>query len=96
MEFPTTTEITQALMEVQADMRKADASLESVDVRLQVRDDGDWTVHWGDASFDLDHRGYWGASELMASDDNGAVRMTALDLIGQVEDMWSQDESVGF
>jgi hypothetical protein len=30
------------------------------DVRLQVVD-GDWMIHTGDAQYDQDHRGRWGA-----------------------------------
>ena len=34
------------------------------DVRLQLESPDDWTgsVHFGDASYDLDHSGSWGAS----------------------------------
>ena len=37
-----------------------------IDVRLQVHtvDENDYTVRWGDPSFDLDHRGLWGSGEL--------------------------------
>lgn len=33
----------------------------SAPVRLQVYEDGDWAVRTGDASYDQDHHGFWGA-----------------------------------
>src|SRR5690606_813072 len=36
--------------------------LETCDVRLQVYEDGDWAIRFGDSSYDQDHRGFWGAS----------------------------------
>lgn len=37
---------------------------ESIDVRLQVYDNGSWCVHSGDSSYDQDHRGHWGCGGL--------------------------------
>lgn len=37
---------------------------EWMDVRLQVYEDGDWAVRYGDSSYDLDHRGQWGCSSI--------------------------------
>lgn len=34
------------------------------DVRLHVWPDGEWTIHYGDPSYDQDHRGYWGAGSV--------------------------------
>jgi len=34
------------------------------EVRLQVYDDGEWMMHYGDPGWDQDHRGYWGASSV--------------------------------
>lgn len=31
-----------------------------VDIRLQVVEDGRWSIHTGDSSYDLDHNGSWG------------------------------------
>lgn len=35
-----------------------------MDVRLQVCADGTWAIHTGDSSYDVDHRGVWGASSV--------------------------------
>ncbi len=35
-----------------------------MDVRLQVYPNGQWCVRTGDACYDSDHRGYWGAGSL--------------------------------
>lgn len=50
------------------------------DVRLQVHD-GSWSLHTGDASYDQDHRGYWGAGFLTEGD--GDCRELAQDLIDE-------------
>lgn len=34
------------------------------DVRLQVYPEGGWRLRYGDASYDQDHSGYWGASSI--------------------------------
>lgn len=31
-----------------------------MEVRLQVHDDGTWSIHTGDPQYDQDHRGAWG------------------------------------
>lgn len=56
-----------------------------VDVRLQVHtsDENDYTVHWGDPSFDTDH-GPWGASTL---DHDTILSDLALELALQAADM---------
>ena len=57
-----------SIKDVSASLRRVKAYLDSevtdIDVRLQVYDDGDWAVRSGDSSYDLDHRGFWGASSL--------------------------------
>lgn len=35
-----------------------------IDVRLQVLPSGDWDILYGDPSYDLDHRGYWGSGSI--------------------------------
>jgi hypothetical protein len=35
-----------------------------MDVRLQVHEDGGYSILTGDSSFDQDHRGYWGAGSM--------------------------------
>ena len=55
------------------------------DIRLQVREDGQWEVHVGDPCFDADHHGYWGASFVPASCVKFEAYGTARDLLEQVE-----------
>jgi hypothetical protein len=50
-------------------------------VRLQVLD-GEAIVHFGDASYDLDHRGYWGYGSITPDCD---FEQLAQELIEQVE-----------
>lgn len=59
-----------------------------IDVRLQVLEDGRWAVHSGDASYDLDHHGYWGASSISYGRQNLAD--LARDLIEQCRDDYAQ------
>jgi hypothetical protein len=55
---------------------------EEVGVRLQVHEKS-WAIHWGDSSFDQDHRGEWGASILFLED-------TEEDLFDCLEVLWDQ------
>lgn len=64
-----------------------------MDVRLQVFDDGGWVLHTGDASYDTDHHGSWGASEIVPTMTDEELREMAEDLINQAEDMRAQVES---
>src|SRR4029078_13330896 len=59
---------------------------ECIDVRLQVQSDG-WTVHFGDSSYDQDHRGFWGASCIVTTSN---CREVARDLIEQAKDHEAQ------
>jgi hypothetical protein len=72
-DWPTIKEIAQELRDINANVEAPDYNQREdwdnyVDVRLQVLgDDGrtpDWILHVGDASYDTDHHGYWGASSL--------------------------------
>lgn len=60
---------------------------DDIDVRLQVTDDGRWDVYHGDASYDQDHRGFWGASSLSRRSN---CRELARDLLEQCKDHASQ------
>lgn len=64
-----------------------------VDVRLQVYPDGDWAIRTGSSDYDLDHRGYWGASSIAPSDSDEMTRALARDLIGQALDACAEDTS---
>jgi hypothetical protein len=61
---------------------------EGIDIRLQVMSRGDWYIHTGDASYDTDHRGFWGSSTLDTESDYQAV---AADMIGEAEEAYACD-----
>jgi hypothetical protein len=57
------------------------------DIRLQLVD-GSWALHTGDAQYDTDHRGWWGASAVEAGASLRHCRELATALIGEaVSDM---------
>lgn len=62
------------------------------DVRLQVYLDGDWALRWGDPSYDLDHRGYWGVASVPGGGrlTKKEARNIAIDLRKQVAEHASQ------
>jgi hypothetical protein len=61
-----------------------------VDVRLQVNERGDWTLHSGDASYDTDHTGSWGAGSVCADQDKEACEETARELVNEALDSMAQ------
>lgn len=64
----------------------------SIDIRLQIYDDGTWSFHSGDSSYDQDHRGYWGSSSVGPDDDDEACVEIAKNLLGDaLEDMCMAD-----
>lgn len=60
-----------------------------VDVRLQVLEDGRWTVHVGDSQYDQDHRGYWGSGYV---EKRTNCHDLAIDLLDQCRDHHAQCE----
>ena len=83
---------------VAAELRGISASVEGdCDVRLQVYPDGKWWVRWGDASYDQDHTGYWGASSVPGVVKGRAVRFdsrhVARELLDQAKGQAAQEES---
>ena len=66
---------------------------DSVDVRIQVASDGSWSIHSGDACYDTDHRGYWGASSIGQYDSAEELRSVAEDIIGQAMDSFHEENS---
>ncbi len=53
------------------------------DIRLQMRGEN-WSLHYGDASYDQDHRGFWGAGSVQTTYDLADLEAVAQDLIEQV------------
>jgi hypothetical protein len=54
-------------------------------IRLQVVD-GDWFIHSGDPSFDVDHRGAWGESYGFYGMGKGQLKELAKELIQEAQD----------
>lgn len=92
--MPTERDVLHELRGIQSEMERHKIEEDNyVDVRLQVNPaDGEWSVHYGDPSYDQDHRGYWGSSGVNIDDDDTTLRETAKDLISQVVEHAAQDE----
>ena len=59
-----------------------------VDVRLRYHN-GDWSLLTGDASYDQDHRGYWGCSSVSSETTADDARQIAEQLVEDVlEHAW--------
>lgn len=63
VKFPSIEAVARELRLINANVECSEHD-EGCDVRLQVYPDGRWVVRYGDASYDLDHAGYWGASTI--------------------------------
>jgi hypothetical protein len=89
IEFPTVAEVAEELRAVQMGVAWDDIEEgePGVDVRLQVGEGGSWAVHSGDASYDTDHSGFWGAGSLDAITDCDAL---AAELIEEAKDHAAQ------
>ena len=80
MRFPKISEVAYDLRAVNDDCE------DECDVRLQVYPDGNWSLHFGDASYDQDHRGYWGASSVPGGGRRFNSTEMARDLIDQARE----------
>lgn len=91
MKWPSLEDVTRELELLNANVE------DECDVRLQVYDDGLWVVRYGDASYDLDHHGFWGASSIPGVVDGEVVdfdaKETAKDLIEQCQEHCAELES---
>ncbi len=79
MQFPSLKEVSQAVRAVKSHLEPRG----ECDIRLQVYEDGEWAIRWGLSDYDLDHRGYWGATYLTKS---GNCRDVAIELLDEVEE----------
>lgn len=77
-------ELTRINREVETEDREGDG--DGVDVRLNVRDDGTWSVLWGLSDYDQDHRGYWGASSVPGNRRRFRSRDVARELLDQAKE----------
>ena len=78
------------LLDVRNDFALDPDLSETIDVRIQVLPDGTRYFWYGDASFDTDHRGFWGAGTVSADDDDVQLIDTARDLVEQAIDHAAQ------
>jgi hypothetical protein len=77
MKFPS-------IASVAAELRAINANVEGYcDVRLQVYDDGQWAVRYGDSQYDTDHRGWWGYSSVPGDGRRFNSTDMARDLVNQ-------------
>lgn len=65
--------------------------IESTDVRVQATDGGNWSLHTGSSDYDTDHRGYWGASSIEATDDDAKLGRILADIVNQACDRAAED-----
>jgi hypothetical protein len=65
---------------------------EGCDIRLQIWSDGSWAMHTRPSDYDLDHRGYWGASWLVPKPTEDDLVSLADALIDQALDHMAQQE----
>lgn len=65
-----------------------------LDVRLQVEEDGSWSIHTGSAQYDTSHLGFWGASFVSpdARDQESMLRIAAELRDEAMEDAWQAGE----
>lgn len=84
--FPSIANVARALRDVN---NFAD---DECDVRLQVWEDGEWRVRFGDAQYDQDHRGFWGASSVPGGRKRFNSVDVARDLLDQAREHAAQSE----
>jgi len=95
MKFPAIKDVARDLKNIAREISKYGLPEDEeggCDVRLQVLPNGGWSVHSGDAQYDQDHQGYWGASSIPYDGHFNATEV-AKDLIDQVKDAAAEDES---
>lgn len=64
MRFPSIAAVAKALRAAQRETDWRDGEEPWRDVRLQVYENGAWAIRFGPSDYDLDHRGFWGASSI--------------------------------
>lgn len=84
-DWPTIDEVAE---EIRLHNFKID-DLDGLDIRLQIYPSGLWWIRYGDASYDTDHNGYWGAAILHADDD---LNLIAEELLVEAKEQYAQEE----
>lgn len=85
--YPTWRELTEALKAIKARL----GPRQEIDVRLNVQEGG-WALLTGDACYDDDHRGLWGASHLKGGGGRHGSNCEAVatELLEQAREMEAQ------
>ena len=65
---------------------------ESLDFRIQMQDDGSTALHIGDAQYDTDHAGHWGAGSVLADDGFKEIKAAILSAMEDAHDSKVQAE----
>lgn len=91
--LPTELEMTRALVSALEELKSYGPEITDMDVRLQVipSEAMDWYLHTGDAQYDTDHRGAWGAANIFHKATIEDLRETARDLLAQVDEMLADE-----
>jgi hypothetical protein len=90
MKFPTIQDVSDEVYSHVQDLKNW--QIDEGDIRLQVYENGGWIVRTGDASFDTDHSGFWGASSIASNANKRQCRETARELIGQARDQQAESK----
>ena len=64
IDFPTPDEVAEALTLIRDTLPNDPTQDGWIEVRLQVMEGGDWSLHTGDPQADNDHGGFWGADHI--------------------------------
>jgi hypothetical protein len=89
MKFPSIKDVARELQSInESDLTDPDADA-CIDVRLQVTADG-WEIHSGDAQYDTDHKGHWGASSVPGNGKRFNSTDIARALISEARDSHAQ------
>lgn len=87
--YPTMPELILALELARKESEWQHPEDHPLDVRLQCTEDG-WELHTGDPSYDTDHRGVWGASEVCPEHNTLDLEWIANCLLGECKEASEQ------
>lgn len=94
VKMPSVRDVAHALRlvrdDIQPDEKQPDDDTAFRDVRLQVLEDGRWSIHSGPSDYDLNHKGFWGASSVAYRQSLKSLREVAKDLLEQAQDAVAQ------
>jgi len=97
LRFPRIRDVARELLAINREIEGAPEDADNgggVDVRLCVQDDGSWLVLFGDASYDQDHRGYWGASSVPGSKNGRPKRFRSRDIARSLLDQVIEEYAI--